>query len=127
MDTQRQEICYPDSPKIGKFSHLREVLQDGRNAPWLKVLFGLCVVLDAYPDESGRGTEYIAASDLFQALKEGEEIPRYRIELATNMRFENPEFEARRLGNATFGFAAVRQNIVRVPALSMRTTAHAFH
>lgn len=121
------EICYPDSPRIGKFSILREILQDGRNAPWLKVLFGLCVILESGPDESGRGTEYIAASDLFQALKEGEEIPRYRIELARNMAFENPELEARRLGNAAFGFAAVRQNIVRVPAVSMRTTAHAVH
>jgi len=124
---EKKEIVYPDSNRIGKFNLTHELLRDGSARPMLQALFGLCVVLDAEEHESGRGKSYIAASDLFQPLAENEEVPEYRIEFACNQAFINPEHEARRLNSGAFGFVAVRQIIVRVPAASFTTHGKAPH
>lgn len=120
------EVCYPDSNRIGKFKILHEALRDGTQRPMLKALFGLCVVLEASEHESGRGKEYIVASDLFQELKEGEEIPEYRIEM-TQTRFIDDDHEARRLNSGAFGFVAIRNFILRVPAIAVHAAAKNLH
>jgi hypothetical protein len=124
---EKKEIVYPDSNRIGKFNLTHELLRDGSARPMLQALFGLCVVLDAEEHESGRGKSYIAASDLFQPLAENEQVPEYRIEFACNQAFTNPEHEARRLNSGAFGFVAVRQIIVRVPAATFTTHGKAPH
>jgi hypothetical protein len=124
---EKKEIVYPDSNRIGKFNLQHELLRDGSARPMLQALFGLCVVLDTEGHESGRGKTYFAASDLFQPLAENEEVPEYRIEFACNQAFINPEHEARRLNSGAFGFVAVRQIIVRVPAASFTTHGKAPH
>ena len=75
---EKNEVIYPGSNRIGKFNLQHELLRDGAERPMLQALFGLCVVLGTEAHESGRGLTYIAASDLFQPLAEGEEIPEYR-------------------------------------------------
>lgn len=110
-----KEVVFPDSNRIGKFNLAHELLRDGAQRPMLQALFGLCVVLEVDDHESGHGKTYIAASDLFRPLAEGEEIPEYRIEFACNQAFDNPEREASRINSGVFGFCAIRQIIVRVP------------
>jgi len=124
---EKKEIIYPDSNRIGKFNLQHELLRDGSVRPMLQALFGLCVVLDVEDHESGRGKTYICASDLFQPLAEAEEVPEYRIEFACNQPFTNPEHEERRLNSGAFGFVAVRQIIVRVPAATFTTHGKAPH
>jgi len=124
---EKKEIVYPDSNRIGKFNLTHELLRDGSARPMLQALFGLCVVLDAEEHESGRGKSYIAASDLFQPLAENEQVPEYRIEFAAGVPFPNLEHEARRLNSGAFGFVAVRQIIVRVPAATFTTHGKAPH
>jgi len=116
----RKEVVYPDSNRVGKFNLLYEVLRDGTQRPMMLALFGLCIILDVDEHESGRGKTYVAASELFQPLTEGEEIPEYRIEFAANMPFANKELEAKRLNSGQFGFVAVRKIIVRVPPAQLR-------
>ena len=112
---ENRPIAYPDSNRIGKFNIMHERLRNGAERPMLQALFGLCVVLDTQEHESGRGKTFFAASELFQPLAEGEEIPEYRIECACNMAFENPERERDRINSGAFGFCAIRQIVVRVP------------
>ena len=115
------EISYPDSPNIGKFLLPYELIRDGARRPILQALFGLCVILHTEPHESGRGMTYYAASDLFQPLMEGEEIPQYRIEHAWNMPFPDPEHEARRVnGQNGIGFVAIRNFIIRAPVATYK-------
>jgi hypothetical protein len=109
-------VHYSDSPRVGRFNLTYETLRDDREM--CKALFSLCIVLAVEDHESGRGKTYTAASDLFQPLQEDEEIPFYRIEMVCNQPFENPEREAQRVDSGPFGFVAIRQNIIRVPALS---------
>ena len=119
-----QVIRYPDSNRIGKFNVLHEVLADGTNRPMLQALFGLCVVLDVSENESGRGKTYIAASDLFQPLNEGEEVPEYRIDFAHDRAFPNADHESMRINSTNkFGFVAIRQTVVRVPQLQFTAAA----
>jgi hypothetical protein len=111
-----KEIAYSASNRIGKFRVLHEILNDGREQPLLKALFGLGVVLHVEPCESGRGMTYIAASELFEPIVDGQEIPEYRIEFAWEGRaFTNPEHEKDCTTSGAFRFKAVRQVIVRVP------------
>jgi len=125
---ENRPIAYPDSNRVGKFNIMHEQLHNGAERPMLQALFGLCVVLDTQEHESGRGKTYYAASELFQPLAEGEEIPEYRIEFAApGVPFPNPEHEARRLASREFGFVAVRQNIVRVPPAQMSYQPHVIH
>lgn len=123
MNNAKEQIYYPDSNRIGKFNVPHETLHDGASRPMLQALFGLCVILSAEDHESGRGKTYIAASELFQELADGEEIPDYRIEFAHDIAFPNAEHQARRLDSGEFGFVAVRQVVVRVPAIAMSTAA----
>ncbi len=116
---EKKEILYPDSNRIGKFNLAHELLRDGAARPMLQALFGLCVVLEVEEHDSGRGKTYIGASELFQPLAEGEEIPEYRVEFVCGMPFQNPEHEASRLESGAFGFVAIRQVIVRVPAAQL--------
>lgn len=116
---EKKEVVFPDSNRIGKFNLTHELLRDGSARPMLQALFGLCIVLDVEEHESGRGKTYLAASELFQPLGEGEEIPEYRIEFARNQPFLNPEREAQRVNSGEFGFAAIRQIILRVPAAQL--------
>lgn len=115
------QIAYPDSNRIGQFRIMHEVLLDGREAPLLKALFSLCVILHTEQDETGRGLHYYAVSELFQPIPEGE-IPEYRIECAwPDQAFKNPEHELgclKAVGSG-FRFKAIRQNIVRVPPASL--------
>jgi hypothetical protein len=115
-----KEIAYSASNRIGKFRVLHEILNDGREQPLLKALFGLGVVLHVEPCESGRGMVYVVASDLFQPISEGEEIPEYRIESAwPDQAFTNPDHEKDCLRRDGFRFRAVRKIIVRVPPASI--------
>jgi len=124
QEVRKEAIVYPDSNKVGKFNVLYEVLRNGAEAPMLKALFGLCVILDVNDHESGRGRTFTAASELFQPLREGEEIPSYRIEFAKkDVPLPREEDERRRINNGDFGFTAIRQNIVRVPALNINIKA----
>jgi len=123
----QREVSYPDSNRIGKMLIARETLRDGTQRPMLQALFGLCIILEVGDHESGRGKEYIAASELFEPLAEGEEIPEYRIEQATLMPFAQADHEARRLNSGAFGFVAIRRIIVRVPAIAVRASAQVIH
>jgi hypothetical protein len=115
-----EEVVYPDSPRIGKFNITNEILQSGREREMLQALFGLCVILGVEDHDSGRGKTYIAASDLFQVLTDGEEIPEYRVDCAQRQPFVNPEHEARKLESSNgYAFVATRQIIVRVPPAQM--------
>ena len=116
-----KQIAYSASPRVGKFHIPYETLQDGGARPMLQALFGLCIILDVDDHESGRGKSYIAASEIFQVLTEGDPVPEYRIDFAFDCPFPNPEHEARRLNSGRFGFVATRQIIVRVPAASALT------
>ena len=109
------EIYHPDSNRLGKIRITYETLRDGAERPMLRALFALCDKIDEYEDESGRGHEFILASDLFQPLTEGEEIPQYRIESVHNKPFPEADDEARRLNAGDFGFVAIRQILIRVP------------
>lgn len=119
---------YASSNRVGMFRILHELLQDGRERPLLQALFGLCVVLHTEPCESGRGVYYIAASDLFEELREGEEIPEYRIEMAwPDQALKNPahELTCTRSADGRFRFKAIRKIIVRVPPASLVVRAPA--
>ncbi len=124
-----KEVAYSDSNRVGKFNILHEVLHDGRERPLLLALFGLCVVLEVYENESGRGKTYIAASYLFQPLAEGEEIPDYRIECYwPDQDCPSAEIEKECIrANGNFRFRAVRQNIVRVPPLNLSLRPQVVH
>lgn len=120
------EVVYPNSNRIGQFRILYETLRD--DASMCGALFVLCSPSPAHPYaailgvercETGRGMVYIAASPLFDELKEGEEIPEYRLEFAYDRPFENSEWEVRRVESGKFRFAAFRKVIVRVPPLQM--------
>lgn len=111
---------YSASNKIGMFNITHQMLNDRE---LMHSLFGLCTVLDCFDHESGRGKTYIAASDLFQPLGEGEEIPQYRIE------FDHPtmplplERAQECIRSGAFGWRAVRNHIIRVPPLDIRAQA----
>lgn len=124
-----KKIAYPDSNRVGRFQVLREVLIDGGNRPWLQALFGLCVPLEVREHESGRGKEYTCASELFQPLAEGEEIPEYRIECERLARpFTAEELKEQRvIEGGGFRFYAVRKIILRVPPASIRLTPQTLH
>ena len=118
------EIAHPDSNRVGKFNLPYETLHDGAQRPMLQALFALCTVLQEEPHESGRGVRFIAAGDLFQPLAEGEEIPDYRIEFAYDMPFPAADHQARRLDVGRFGFVAIRQFVLRPPAVGIHAQAH---
>jgi len=122
-----KELVYHASNRIGKFNLLHEVLAADANRPWLQALFGLCVVLSTEENESGRGKTYIAVSELFEGLGEGEEIPQYRIEMAPVGSFADGFLESRRKDSGEFSFAAVRNTIVRVPPVQTHHTAKQVH
>jgi hypothetical protein len=121
MGAEKMEI-FSSSDRVGKFKILHKSLGDPADQPLLQALMGLCIVLHVEEHESGRGKQYYASSVLFQPLLEGEEIPEYRIDFAFDSAFPNPEHEAKRINNGAFGFVAIRQHIVRVPAAAL---AHA--
>lgn len=114
------EISFPDSPRIGRFNILSDKIDD----PHSQALFSLCTVLHEEPHESGRGTTFYAASDLFQPLNEGEEIPEYRIESVFDGNFEREDYQHQRIDSGRFGFVAIRNTIIRVPTLGIQTTVH---
>lgn len=123
------EICYPDSNKVGKFNLPFKTLEDGTQRPMIAALFALVTVIGREEHESGRGVTFYAASELFQPLTEGEEVPEYRIEFACNMPFSDPEHEAKRTNSGPFGFVAIRNLIIRVPpaTVAVKTPAPARH
>lgn len=118
------EIIYPSSSRIGKFNLMYDLLRDGRERPMLQALFGLCVVLETEPHESGRGKTFYAASDLFEPLREGEEIPQYRIEFVCDKPFEQEDWQRRRIESGPFGFVAIRNTIIRVPPATVAVRPH---
>lgn len=107
------QIAHAD-PHVGKFS-----LPDDVDRDVARALLAACVVLNEARTECGRGWEFIAASPLFEALHEGEDIPRYRIEMAANCPFDDPEHEARRVDVGPIGFVAVRQYVLIVPPIEV--------
>jgi hypothetical protein len=113
------QIIFPDSNRLGQFNVLFE-----RHDPRLVALLGLCTVLAQEQHESGRGISYIAVSPLFEPLADGDEIPQYRIECAYDCAFEQAEHQARRVDAGRFGFVAIRQTIVRVPAITIEHRTH---
>ena len=110
---ENKEIAYSDSNRIGKFSIMFEMLEDRELIGALMAL--MAPVLEAYPHESGRGTTFVAASELFQELQEGDEIPEYRIEFDHPTRPLPPERARECTKSGAFGFRAIRNTIVRVP------------
>lgn len=116
------QICYPDSNRVGQFHVLYE-LHDAR----LRALMSLCTVLHSEPHECGRGTTFVAASALFEPLAEGDEVPTYRIECAYDMAFAQPDHQARRIDAGPFGFVAIRQIVLRVPAVAIEQRAQQVH
>jgi hypothetical protein len=121
------QIVSHGSNRVGKFNLSHELMGSAAERPMVDALLSLCNVILRDEHESGRGMEYIATSDLFQPLVEGEEIPHYRIEYAFDMAFDNPELEANRTTTGKFGFVAIRQNIVRVPAASLGHAVNLIH
>jgi len=120
------QVAYPNSNRVGKILISFETLRD--DAVLCGALFALLspsaehpnsAILGVEDHESGRGKAYIAASDLFQELADGEEIPEYRIECVHDQPFANPEWEAKRIDSGKFGFAAFRKIIVRAPPASI--------
>jgi hypothetical protein len=118
------KVVSQGSSRVGKFNLSYEMLGDDVKRPMVQALLAMCTILAQYEHESGRGQEYIAACELFQPLAEGEEIPHYRIEFAFDRAFDNPELEQQRTNAGPFGFVAIRQHILRVPAASL---GHAVH
>lgn len=118
----KKRIAYSESNKLGKFNIPHERDEDDREM--LGALFAICVLLEVHEHESGRGRTYIAASELFQPLSEGDEIPEYRLEYVCNQHFENEEREARRINSGPFGFVAIRKTIVRVPPVAVGINLH---
>jgi len=119
--TEKREVYCKDSNRIGKFRILHELLQDGRETPRLSAIFSLCVMFDdeTHEDETGRGLMFYAASDLFQPIAEGSEIPEYRIECAwPGQAFQNPEHETQCMRAGPFRVIAVRQIVIRAPAIN---------
>lgn len=112
-----------DSLRVGQFNILWEVLRDGSERPMLSALFALCEPVYQEWHESGRGKRLVAASELFQKLNVGDEIPTYRIEMVHNKPFDNPEWEQRRINSGDFGFVAIRQTILRVPSINLSLVA----
>lgn len=117
------QVVSTGSNRVGKFLISYELLGNGRERLMLQALMGLCLVLSCDEHESGRGKEYIASSNLFQPLAEGDEIPQYRIEMTFDSAFDNPEYEASRINSGSFGFVAIRQHIIRVPTAAFSYTA----
>lgn len=115
------EILYKDSNRLARINILFDMLREHREM--VGALMALLVPLQVEPYESGRGMTYIVACDakvpLFEELAEGEEIPEYRIVWAFDGAFPEPEREARRVSSGKFGFVAIRNTIVRVPAVAM--------
>lgn len=109
------QVVSTGSNRVGKFNISHEMLADADERVMVQALMGLCIVLNCEEHESGRGVAYIASSELFQPLMEGEEIPQYRIEFAFDCAFDNPDHEVNRINNGPFGFVAIRQHIIRVP------------
>lgn len=114
------QIVYPDSNRVGKFRIKYEQLRCGADAPLLKALFGLCVILETEEvDETGHGKMFYASSDLFEPLAEGENIPEYRIECAwPDQPFKNPDYEKDCIRAGNFRFRAVRKYVINVPPLT---------
>ena len=112
------QISHPDSNKIGRFNILTDSLDER-----VAALFTIMTVLKVEPHESGRGKTFFAASDLFQPLLEGEEIPEYRIDSAYDCAFPDADKESRRINVGKFGFVAIRQHIIRVPPASVHAIA----
>ena len=107
-----KEVGYSDSNRIGKFNIMFEMLEDRE---LIGALMALITVLEAYPHESGRGTTFIGASEIFQELQPGDEIPEYRLEFDHPIRPLPPERARECTKSGAFGFRAIRNTIVRVP------------
>lgn len=107
------EIFCETSNRLGCF----RVLTKNDLAPELfKALHKIITPLRKEPDDTGRGVMFYAASDLFEPLLEGAEIPEYRIEsIHVDARFPQPDHEARRINSDRFAFVAIRKIIIRVP------------
>jgi hypothetical protein len=115
------KIAYANSNRVGRINVLYDVIRDER--PMIAALMALCVVLECEDHESGQGKTYVCASELFQPLNEGDEIPEYRLEFVYDQPFELPEREAARTNSGKFGFVAIRKTIIRAPLLSIGARA----
>lgn len=111
-----KHVAFSGSNRIGKFNVLFE--QQADRALWHAIMSTM-TVLEAWPNESGRGTTFLAASEHFQELPENTEIPAYRINVAVNAAFPDAELESRRidvrLEGSVIGIVFTRQIIVRAP------------
>jgi hypothetical protein len=115
-------VRYSASNRIGQFRITYEMLEDRE---LMRALFSLCLVLKAWDHESGRGKEYICASDLFDEVAEGNEVPEYRLEFDhPTLPLADREAAARCVKVGDFGFRAVRKIIVRVPPLAVTQSFH---
>lgn len=123
--TEAIELSYPDTNRLGKLLILDRALRD--DAAMVGALFGLVKVIKEGRHESGRGKEFYVACPadvpLFEPLREGEEIPEYRVEFVYDRKFERDDLEARRVNNGRFGFVAIRNFIIRVPPIQMHIAA----
>lgn len=115
------EIMYKDSNRVAQIFIPYEAQKDDREK--IAALMSILVVLKAEPHENGRGTAFFVACDkdctLFEPLKEGENVPEYRLSSVYDQKFEQEDHEARRVNVGLYGFVAVRKTIIRVPPASM--------
>lgn len=118
-----RQISFPNSNRIGKYRIMREFMTDDENRPILKALQSIVLIIETEPDETGRGTMFYAASDLFEPIAEGGEIPEYRLCWARNCHFEREDYEAKRIdgkaGEETIGFVAIRKIVIHVPPATL--------
>lgn len=114
-------IGYPDSNRVGCF-HLPDSIQQDRDLCRALLSVGKVLKHGRHPD--GNAETFYVASDMFDPLSEGEEIPVYRIDFVANCPFDDPDKEARRVNVGPFGFVAIRQYILRVPPATFALRAH---
>lgn len=72
-----------DSLRLGKFV-LRNDIIVGTELSLVKKVMRHFVVIEAKPNFESRMTTYVAYSDLFREIKEGERVPAYEVHVASS-------------------------------------------
>lgn len=116
------QVQFTESNRLGKFNLPDERID--HDAGMCQHLLKLCTVIMDEPHESGRGRFIMAASPLFDALAEGDEIPEYRIEAVCDAQFADEDKRLRAHKSGRYFFAAIRQILVRVPSVGIRAAVH---
>ena len=127
IQSPEKKSHYATDPRLGMLLITHETLRDRE---LISALFSHVTILETEPHESGRGMRFVLQCELFDELKNGEELPEYRIEMAPPGKpFDNPEHEQRKqVGQAPgFRFVAIRKIIVRAPLATAQHNAMTVH